>query len=118
MQTTLSKRTKTVASCKPACLLSLLGRYANLTYVLSNRSGGGLNSIQKQVLNIMDSADPSEQQLAADGIEGEMSAQGIRKTILAFEKAMNKNREMRTRFSNDPEKYVYTPRHSCHTATT
>lgn len=60
-------------------------------------SGGGLNSIQKQVLNIMEAGD----ELAA---AEEMTTTSVKKQLLALEKAINKNRDMRTKFGNDPAK--------------
>jgi beta-catenin-like protein 1 len=35
----------------------------------------------------------------------EITSSSIKKQLLALEKAINKNREMRTKFGNDPEKY-------------
>lgn len=59
-------------------------------------SGGGLNPLQKQVLNLMDSA--------ADVEAGEVTSTSLRKQILTLEKNINKNRDMRTKFGTDPEK--------------
>ena len=61
-------------------------------------SGGGLNTIQKQVLNIMESGTADE--------PGELTPPGVRKQLLALEKGINKNRDMRTKHGDDPEKYV------------
>lgn len=38
---------------------------------------------------------------------GEMTISSIRKSILVLEKAINKNRDMRTKFGGEPEKYVF-----------
>lgn len=35
---------------------------------------------------------------------GDLSVQGIRKQLLALEKGINKNRDMRTKYGNDPAK--------------
>ncbi|KAM0746568.1 DUF1716-domain-containing protein [Meredithblackwellia eburnea MCA 4105] len=60
--------------------------------------GGGLNSVQKQVLNIMETGNDAE--------PSDLSPQSIKKQLLALEKAINKNRDQRTRYSSDPEKFV------------
>ncbi|SCV72575.1 BQ2448_4112 [Microbotryum intermedium] len=62
--------------------------------------GGGLNSVQKEVLNMMDKADDK---FAASG---EMTAPGVRRQLLALEKAIDENRRLRTKFPSDPTKYV------------
>jgi beta-catenin-like protein 1 len=62
-------------------------------------SGSGLNDTQKVVLNMMDTG-------TADG-PGEATSQGVRKQLLALEKAINKNRDMRTKYGNDPSKCVH-----------
>lgn len=36
----------------------------------------------------------------------ELTPQSVRKQLLALEKAVNKNRDLRTRYPTDPEKYV------------
>ncbi|KAI5475947.1 beta-catenin-like protein 1 [Pseudohyphozyma bogoriensis] len=60
--------------------------------------GGGLNDVQKQVLNIMDSGNETD--------PADLTPQSVKKQLLTFEKAINKNRDQRTRYSNDPEKRV------------
>ncbi|BGP37572.1 hypothetical protein JCM10449v2_001489 [Rhodotorula kratochvilovae] len=62
--------------------------------------GGGLSSVQKQVLNIMDTG--NGEQLPGE----DLTPQSVRKTLLALEKAVNKNRDLRTKFPTDPEKFV------------
>lgn len=59
-------------------------------------SGSGLNSVQKEVLNIMETGNADD--------PGDLSVQSIRKQLLALEKGINKNRDMRTKFGNDPAK--------------
>ncbi|GAA6003520.1 hypothetical protein JCM10207_000372 [Rhodosporidiobolus poonsookiae] len=66
--------------------------------------GGGLSATQKQVLNIMDSAPGQE---GVDHLPGEdMTAASVRKQLLSLEKAVNKNRDLRTKYPTDPEKFV------------
>ncbi|GAA6052466.1 hypothetical protein JCM3770_001126 [Rhodotorula araucariae] len=62
--------------------------------------GGGLSSVQKQVLNIMDTG--NGEQLPGE----DLTPQSVRKSLLALEKAVNKNRDLRTKFPTDPEKFV------------
>ncbi|SCZ92549.1 BZ3500_MvSof-1268-A1-R1_Chr5-2g07967 [Microbotryum saponariae] len=62
--------------------------------------GGGLNSVQKEVLNMMDKADDK---FAASG---ELTAPGVRRQLLALEKAIDENRRLRTKFPTDPTKFV------------
>lgn len=68
-------------------------------------SGGGLSSVQKQVLNIMDH-DPtnSTTDTATGGEVQELTPNSIKKQLLGFEKIVNKNRDQRTKFPNQPEK--------------
>ncbi|GAA5841799.1 hypothetical protein JCM11251_004067 [Rhodosporidiobolus azoricus] len=66
--------------------------------------GGGLSTVQKQVLNIMD-RNPGEGD--TDELPGEdLTPQSVRKQLLNLEKAVNKNRDLRTKFPTDPEKFV------------
>lgn len=37
----------------------------------------------------------------------ELTSQGVKKMLLQLEKTVNKNRDLRTKFPNDPEKYDY-----------
>ncbi|BGP53621.1 hypothetical protein JCM8202_002531 [Rhodotorula sphaerocarpa] len=63
--------------------------------------GGGLSSVQKQVLQIMETGG-EEQQLPGE----DLTPQSVRKQLLALEKAVNKNRDLRTKYPTDPEKFV------------
>ncbi|GAA5993172.1 hypothetical protein JCM10908_001323 [Rhodotorula pacifica] len=63
--------------------------------------GGGLSNVQKQVLQIMENGG-EEQQLPGE----DLSPQSVRKQLLALEKAVNKNRDLRTKYPTDPEKFV------------
>ncbi|GAA5864687.1 hypothetical protein JCM1840_002201 [Sporobolomyces johnsonii] len=65
--------------------------------------GGGLSSIQKQVLNLMDTAPGAE----STELPGEdLTPQSVRKQLLNLERTVNKNRDLRTKFPADPEKFV------------
>ena len=81
--------------------LSLLG---SMKLMKRECSGGGLSSVQKQVLNIMDNS--GEDDTATGGEGQELTNQGVKKQLLNLEKVVNKNRDLRTKFPNDPEKYV------------
>lgn len=63
---------------------------------LSMYSGGGLNSVQKQVLNMMDGGEATE--------PGELTPVSVRRQLLALEKAIDENRRLRTKFPTDPTK--------------
>ncbi|GAA6041742.1 hypothetical protein JCM8097_008308 [Rhodosporidiobolus ruineniae] len=71
--------------------------------------GGGLSSVQKQVLNIMERnpAEGAEDGGVPEQLPGEdLTPQSVRKQLLNLEKAVNKNRDLRTRFPTEPEKFV------------
>lgn len=55
-----------------------------------------MNDVQKQVINIMEHDDAAA--------NAELSIQSIKKQLLALEKAINKNRDERTKFGSDPAK--------------
>lgn len=55
--------------------------------------------MQKQVLNIMETSGNEEQLPGED-----LTPQSVRKALLALEKAVNKNRDLRTKYPTDPEK--------------
>ncbi|KAI8604008.1 DUF1716-domain-containing protein [Dissophora ornata] len=59
--------------------------------------GDGLTSDQKDILDYVDEIDPEEERF-------DISA--VRKMILKFEKAINKNQEMRVKYPDDPAKFV------------
>ncbi|GAA5847831.1 hypothetical protein JCM9279_006655 [Rhodotorula babjevae] len=63
--------------------------------------GGGLSNVQKQVLNIMEGSGNDEQLPGED-----LTPQSVRKSLLSLEKAVNKNRDLRTKYPTDPEKFV------------
>jgi beta-catenin-like protein 1 len=70
--------------------------------------GDGLTSEQKEIINILnhDSEDqneaPSENSAGAE----KLKLTEVKKNCLNLERAINKNREMRTKYENNPEKYV------------
>ncbi|KAF9354992.1 hypothetical protein BGX34_010705 [Mortierella sp. NVP85] len=59
--------------------------------------GDGLTSDQKDILDYVDDIDPEEETF-------DLSA--VRKMILKFEKAINKNQEMRVKYPDDPQKFM------------
>lgn len=81
--------------------------------------GGGLTQEQKQILNIFDSA-------AGEGLQDEvsllwsvlptvlhtspqpeeLSVTSIRRMLLKFERAVNKNTDQRSKYPDDPAKYA------------
>lgn len=67
--------------------------------------GGGLSNVQKQVLQIMENGGgggDEQQQLPGE----DLTPQSVRKQLLALEKAVNKNRDLRTKYPTEPEKFV------------
>ncbi|KAH8923689.1 DUF1716-domain-containing protein [Atractiella rhizophila] len=62
--------------------------------------GGGLNSTQKGILDIMDTA-PNE-----TAEPEQLNVVGVRRHLLNLEKAINENNNMRSKFPNDPPKFV------------
>lgn len=63
--------------------------------------GGGLTAEQNQILDIMDSGDPSSSSTSAPS-----DIPSLRKQLLRFEKAINKNAEMRTKYASNPVKFI------------
>lgn len=63
--------------------------------------GGGLTSEQKEILNIFDKAEgiPIDE-------EGEMTLTQIRKSLVSFERAVNKNQDQRSKYPDDPSKFI------------
>ncbi|KIK68105.1 hypothetical protein GYMLUDRAFT_154602, partial [Collybiopsis luxurians FD-317 M1] len=68
--------------------------------------GGGLTSEQKDILNIFDRA--GEDALAEVTFlqSDELSITGIRRTLLKFERAVNKNQDQRSKYPDDPSKFI------------
>ncbi|THH32917.1 hypothetical protein EUX98_g1307 [Antrodiella citrinella] len=64
--------------------------------------GGGLTSEQKDILNIFDNA-------GGEGVQEdleEMNIAGIRRVLLRFERAANKNQDQRSKYPDDPTKFI------------
>ncbi|KAF9954086.1 hypothetical protein BGZ72_004917 [Mortierella alpina] len=59
--------------------------------------GDGLTSDQKDILDYVDDIDPEEERFDIGA---------VRKMILKFEKAINKNQEMRVKYPDDPTKFM------------
>jgi beta-catenin-like protein 1 len=79
--------------------------------------GGGLTSEQKEILNIFDNAgeDALRDDVSVEFVSSillclsviqsdEWSITGIRRKLLRFERAANKNQEQRSKYPNDPTK--------------
>ncbi|KAF9467238.1 Catenin-beta-like protein [Collybia nuda] len=64
--------------------------------------GGGLTSEQKEILNIFEDAGTGPQNDIAD----ELSITAIRRMLLQFERAVNKNQDQRSKYPNDPSKFI------------
>ncbi|KAI8638413.1 DUF1716-domain-containing protein [Parasitella parasitica] len=60
--------------------------------------GGGLTSEQSNILDLVDEYDVDETEA--------LTATNVKKMILKFEKAINKNQEMRVRYADQPEKFM------------
>lgn len=61
--------------------------------------GGGLTGEQKEIMDILEQGDERE-----DAEPEALNVAGVRKQLLGLERAINKNREMRTRFADEPAK--------------
>ncbi|KAJ7498873.1 Catenin-beta-like protein [Mycena latifolia] len=64
--------------------------------------GGGLTSEQKEILNIFDNAGGEGNQDDPDAL----SITSIRRMLLRFERAVNKNQEHRSKYPDDPTKFI------------
>ncbi|KAG7096905.1 hypothetical protein E1B28_004310 [Marasmius oreades] len=62
--------------------------------------GGGLTAEQKEILNIFDNASGDAQYME------DLSATGIRKLLLKLERTVNKNQEQRSKYPDDPTKFI------------
>ncbi|KAJ3736307.1 Catenin-beta-like protein [Lentinula guzmanii] len=63
--------------------------------------GGGLTSEQKDILNIFERA--GDEALAESD---ELTITGIRRTLLKFERAVGKNQDQRSKYPNDPSRFI------------
>ncbi|KAI0638180.1 DUF1716-domain-containing protein [Trametes polyzona] len=64
--------------------------------------GGGLTQEQKDILNIFDRAGGEE---AREDLE-EMNAVTVRRLLTRFERAANKNQDQRSKYPDDPTKFI------------
>ncbi|KAF8261390.1 Catenin-beta-like protein [Lactarius quietus] len=64
--------------------------------------GGGLTAEQKEILNIFDSAGADQ---VPDDSET-LSASGVKKLLLRLERAANKNQVQRSKYPDDPTKFI------------
>ncbi|KAF8484777.1 DUF1716-domain-containing protein [Russula ochroleuca] len=64
--------------------------------------GGGLTNEQKEILNIFDNAGTEQ---VPDDSEM-LSSSGIKKLLLRLERAANKNQAQRTKYPDDPTKFI------------
>ncbi|KIJ70518.1 hypothetical protein HYDPIDRAFT_78492 [Hydnomerulius pinastri MD-312] len=64
--------------------------------------GGGLTSEQKQILSIFESAEGEGTQDEPE----EVTIASIRRTLLRFERAVNKNQDQRSKHPDDPSKFI------------
>ncbi|SJX61351.1 uncharacterized protein SRS1_10343 [Sporisorium reilianum f. sp. reilianum] len=64
--------------------------------------GGGLTAEQQQILDIMDSGDPTP----ANQTTSVTDLPALRKQLLRFERAITKNAEMRVKHAHDPARFI------------
>lgn len=74
--------------------------------------GGGLSSTQKQILDIFDEGDQARAG-EEDTVAQKTTIQTVRRQLLNLERTINKNSEMRIKWSGQPDKWVamYTNKH-------
>ncbi|KAF8655282.1 hypothetical protein AX16_003181 [Volvariella volvacea WC 439] len=64
--------------------------------------GGGLTTEQKEILNIFDKAAGEGAMIDSD----ELSSSSTRRLLLQFERAVNKNQDQRSKYPDDPTKFI------------
>ncbi|KAF9485315.1 DUF1716-domain-containing protein [Pholiota conissans] len=64
--------------------------------------GGGLTSEQKEILNIFEKADGEQ---VEDEVQ-QMTITQLRRSLQVFERALNKNQAQRSKYPNDPSKFI------------
>ncbi|CDO75579.1 hypothetical protein BN946_scf184858.g19 [Trametes cinnabarina] len=64
--------------------------------------GGGLTKEQKDILNIFDRAGGEEARVDLEA----MNAVAVRRLLSRFEKAVNKNQDQRSKYPDDPTKFI------------
>lgn len=65
--------------------------------------GGGLTAEQQQILDIMDKGDPSSSSSTSSSVHDLPS---LRKQLLRFERAINRNAEMRVKHADNPARFI------------
>ncbi|KAG8892203.1 hypothetical protein FRC01_014293, partial [Tulasnella sp. 417] len=69
--------------------------------------GGGLTDEQREILNIFDKAQGGREGVALDVQDGDdLNIAGIRRLLLKFERAIDKNQAQRSKYPNDPSKFI------------
>lgn len=69
--------------------------------------GGGLSSTQKQILDIFEEGDQAGAD--NDAAAAKITIQSVRRQLLNLERTINKNSEMRIKWSGQPDKSVEFP---------
>lgn len=67
--------------------------------------GGGLTAEQQQILDIMDSNHPADSSISTDP-STTLDLASLRKQLVRFERAINKNAEMRVKYASDPVRFI------------
>ncbi|KAF8305019.1 DUF1716-domain-containing protein [Clavulina sp. PMI_390] len=65
--------------------------------------GSGLSETQKDILNLFDGAGNED---VADELVDELNIAGIRRMLLKFDRAAKKNQDQRSKFPDDPTKFI------------
>ncbi|CEH12362.1 Uncharacterized conserved protein [Ceraceosorus bombacis] len=63
--------------------------------------GGGLTDQQKRIIEIMNSGDGDDEE-----VKPEQILRDLKRSLLKCERAVNRNAELRVKYSDDPEKFV------------
>ncbi|OTA70782.1 DUF1716-domain-containing protein [Hypoxylon sp. EC38] len=63
--------------------------------------GGGITAQENEVLDYVDDPDPS-----ADAAPEKFDSAWLRRTVINFEKRINKNAELRAKFEDEPQKFI------------
>lgn len=66
--------------------------------------GGGLSSTQKEILDIFEGQEAEDQASGTNAAPAAATVQSVRRQLLNLERAINKNAEMRVKWSGQPEK--------------
>ncbi|KAI0842366.1 DUF1716-domain-containing protein [Hypoxylon sp. FL0890] len=63
--------------------------------------GGGITAQEKEVLDYVDDPDPTE-----NAAPEKFDSAWLRRTVINFEKRINKNAELRAKFEDEPQKFI------------